>query len=280
MSLDHKIKNLILQKITGLNKEQLFLNPPTNPLPNKDGELYEKLVQRYNSWEPIEYIVENVNFYGLDFFVDSRVLVPRDDTEIMVEEALMQDFDILIDVWTWSSCIPISILKNKEEIKKCFVIDISNKALEVSKINIKKHNLENKINQVEWSLLSNFLVENPLAPFSGGKEHLFKEKEIVITANLPYIKDWDCENIDNETLKFEPGLALYWWEKTWFELYERLVNQAITLKEKFKIKSIILFIEIGFDQKKVSETFLKNLNLNFEFFKDNNTIHRCIKIFI
>jgi methylase of polypeptide subunit release factors len=62
-------------------------------------------------------------------------------------------------------------------------------------------------------------------------------------------------------------------------LYERLIYQIFELKSIYNIKNIILFIEIGFDQKKVAQNFLEKQNLNFEIFKDNSSIDRCIKVY-
>jgi release factor glutamine methyltransferase len=194
----------------------------------------------------------------------------------MIEQVLknIKEKAILIDVWTGSSCIPISILKNTDKVDKCFVVDISKKALEVSKINIKIHKLESKIKQVNWSLLDEFQLDtNILCP-----NWDINLNNIIITANLPYIKNWDFKNMDKQTVEFEPNLALYWWKKTWFELYEKLIYQILELKSIYNTKSILLFIEIGFDQKETSESFINKLNLNFEIFKDNRGIHRCIKI--
>ena len=173
---------------------------------------------------------------------------------------------LLIDIWTWSSCIPISINKNCKNIDETFAIDISIDALEVSKINIKNHNLEWKISQINSDLL-NSIIENK-----------FINKNLIITANLPYIKNDDFDNMSKETIIYEPNIALFWWVDTWFELYEKLIKQIITLKNNNNFENIILFIEIWFDQEDYSKKYLNNLNLKFEYFKDNNQINRCIKI--
>lgn len=255
-----------LTKITDKTLSQLFLLDDIN---DKYIFLIESFFSRYISWEPLEYILEKAEFFWFDFYVDSRCLIPRNDTEVMVEQVLkIKDNYCLIDVWTWSSCIPISILNNNTNISECFVIDLSKEALEVSKININKFGLGKKIIQVHSSLLDNFLSWN----------NKLINKTLVITANLPYVKDQDFENMSPETIEFEPDLALYWWKDTWFELYELLIEQCLRFKEKWFI--IILFIEIWFDQKEYSNFFLNKLWLNFEYFKDNCWIDRCIKIFI
>ena len=269
----------ILEKVTGLNNSQLFLS---EQIDDKFINRIEELFSRAVSGEPIEYIIEKAEFYGIDFFVDSRVLVPRNDTEVMVEQVLeyIPENTILIDVWTWSSCIPISILKNlnkldESRITKTFAIDISKKALEVAKINIKKYNLEDKIKLINSDLLEKFELNTDIFY----KNWNINLENLIITANLPYIKNWDYENMDKETIEFEPDLALYWWEKTGFELYEKLIYQIFELQSIYNIKKIILFIEIWFDQKKFAKNFLQKNNLKFEIFKDNWKIDRCIKIF-
>jgi len=203
-------------------------------------------------------------------------LIPRNETELLVDETINSIVNIndnkitLIDVWTWSSCIWISIIKNKSKINLCYFIDISQKALKVSKINIKKHNLENKVIQINSNLLEKILQNN--------KYKL--DNNIIITANLPYIKNKNFENMDNSTIKYEPDLALYWWEETWFEIYQNLIFQCQTLKKQNPNTNILLFIEIGFDQYKYSKNYLDKLNLKYKYYKDNLWIFRCIKIWL
>lgn len=264
-------KELIIMQVTDFSKNQLFLN---KEIPLKFQKQIDEKISRLETGEPIEYIINNAEFYGLDFYVDSRVLIPRNDSEVMVEQVVKsekwkmksdKEKIILIDVWTGSSCIAISVFKSISNIDKCYAIDISKEALEVAKINIEKYWLQGDIILMEWNLLDNFSFF-PLSSWS-----------LIITANLPYIKNWDFENMSAETIKYEPDLALYWWKKTGFELYERLINQCLELKNTWF--NIVLFIEIGFDQKQIASDFLANLNLKFEIFKDNGAIDRCVKIY-
>ena len=281
--MDKKLQEKFIQKITGLSKEQLFLNKPELSL--KEQEKLNEYISRYNKWEPIEYILELSDFYSLEFFVDKRVLIPRNDTELLVEKVIdeLSKFNtktLMIDIWTWSSCIPISVMKNLpnpfliEELVNCYAIDISNDALEVAEINIKNHLLESKIKLIHWDLLKPFLLDTSFL----SKDESIGFHSIIITANLPYIKNNDFWNMDNETIEFEPDLALYWWENTWFELYESLIYECLELTCVYNLRNLILFIEIGFDQNQVAESFFKQIWLKFEFFKDANKIDRVIKI--
>lgn len=265
--LNQNLVDLIILKNLKITKKELFFLEEINNSFLKD---LENDLKRLENWEPIEYILEKANFFWIDFFVDSRVLIPRNDTEIMVEKVLkIENLEkyFLIDVWTWSSAIICSVFKNSK-IKKWLAIDISKSALEVAKINISKNNLKQKIDILKNNLLENIYEKN----------FLKNKKNIIITANLPYIKNWDFENMSTETVKYEPNIALFWWKNTGFELYEKLIWQCLELKLFFDLE-IILFIEIWFDQKEFSENFLKNFWLKFDFFKDKNWIDRCIKIY-
>ena len=293
--LDDILIEQIILKNLNISKNSLFL---LSEIENTEWILSD--FEKYNSWYPIEYILWEAEFFWLKFIVDNRVLIPRNDTEIMVSKVIEEitppahsslpphlrgiegEFS-LIDVWTWSSCIPVSILKNLQNIpKKTYVVDISEKALEVSKINIEKHWLQNEIIQVESDLLSAFLRPPLSPPYQGGplltKEGLGEVSTLIITANLPYIKNEDFDNMDNWVFFFEPNIALFGWKETWFELYEKLIEQIFELKKIYWIEKIVLFIEIWFDQLEYSRKYLENLKLTFEYFKDMNNIERTIKI--
>ena len=266
--IKQEIIDLIILKNLKISKKELFF------LENITDDFIKKIEQdlvKIQIWEPIEYILEKAEFFGLEFFVDSRVLIPRNDTEIMVQKVLeiknLKKFE-LIDIWTGSWAIICTILKNSE-IKKWFALDISEKALEVAKINILNLELKNKINICKSNLLEIF--------FDKKKDFSLKER-LIITANLPYVKNWDFENMSTEVLKYEPKIALFWWQNTGFELYEKLIRQCLQLKEKYNLESIFLFIEIWFDQEKIAKDFLKIEKLNYSFYKDNSWTQRCIQI--
>ena len=283
----------ILMKKTGLNKSQFFLSEELK-ISKNDLEELKELFKKIAFWYPIEYALEKAEFYWLDFYVDKRCLIPRNDTEIMVDKAIEEIKKkknvVYIDVWTGSWAIPISVVDNVWHlIDKAFAVDISEDALEVAKKNIKTHNLVDKIELLKSDLLTKIPL-NP--PFTKRKI-----AECVITANLPYIKNEDFWNMDKEVILHEPAIALYWWKKTGFELYEKLIKQIlnspllqrtrwIDLKGQEKVpwgrgvggEVLVLFIEIWFDQKEIAINYLENKNLKFEIFKDNWGVDRCVKI--
>ena len=269
LGLENSDIEKIILKETWLSKSQLFIS---DEIDDKFKDSLNKKIKLLKTWYPLEYIIEKAEFYSEEFYVNPNVLIPRNDTEIMVDKAIEEALTFknitLIDVWTWSSCIPISIIKNSIRIENCYVIDISDNALKVSLKNILDHKLEKKIKQVNSNLLNKLIWST---------DYKFN-KSVIITANLPYIKNFDYENMDTETIKYEPALALYWWNVTGFELYEKLIDEIFKLKKLNYILNLILFIEIWFDQKEHSRKYLSNLNLKFSYFKDNSWIDRCIRI--
>lgn len=272
-----EILDLILMKNLKISKKELFL---IDEIDKKFIKSIEIDLEKFKKWVPIEYILEKANFFWIDFFVDNRVLIPRNDTEILVSECLKLDnIDnfLIIDIWTWSSAILASIVQNTN-IKKWIWIDISKEALEVAKKNIKNLKLEKKVILLKSDLLEILLRDSK----SSSEWHLWGEvifwKNLLITANLPYIKENDFKNMSKEVIQFEPNLALFWWKETWFELYEKLISQIFLLKDKYFLKKIILFIEIWFDQKEYCKKYLQSKNLSFDIFIDNSWIERCVKI--
>ncbi len=234
----------------------------------------QQIFYRMSHGEIQEYSLQKANFYGRDFFIDSRVLVPRNDTEILVEQALKKihtDIDVwecvYVDVGTGSGCIAVSILCEMYPLQfdTCYAIDIMPDALEVAKENSMNYNLAHL--QLKESSLLECLGQEPLWG-----------KHLCITANLPYIKDGETQHMDTQVLEHEPHSALFWWPETGFELYQACIKQCFELKHIHQLQSIHMFIEIGFDQRDVSQEFLESLWLSFEYFSDNASIDRVVYI--
>ena len=247
---------------SGLTKEQLFM---VDKVDNSIKTLNDFF--RVSVWEPIQYVLKSSEFYGRNFYVDKDVLIPRIDSELLIDCIIDHGYSkkaYFYDVWTGSWILAITLTNELRGYSWITAIDVSNKALEISRKNARTHKVEKEINFI----ISNLLTEIDTT------EIAWKEK-IVIVANLPYIKNGDHENMSYSTVNFEPPLALYGWE-TGFELYKELIEQCLALWALWA--DIDLYIEIGFDQKKIAMDFLVEKQLDFEFFKDSATIERVIYI--
>jgi len=180
---------------------------------------YHRLIRQRKEGMPVAYLTGHREFYGLDFEVNKHVLVPRPDTETLVEcvidyikrndETTKRRNDILLlDVGTGSACIPISILKNVPDLR-AVATEISGSAMGVAKRNIKKHGLSGRIKLFSSDLLKSVPRE------------LFEDREVVVTANLPYIPK---QFAVHPSTKFEPGIALYGGDDG-LDIYKRLVDE-------------------------------------------------------
>jgi len=261
----------VLCNVLKVTKKELFL---LTSISSRYIYQVQQLCFKLASGASEEYLIETANFYGRDFFVDERVLIPRNDTEVLVSTMLKQLHEnidinnmIYIDVWTGSWCIPISVVEEMHPLRfeQILALEISQDAMDVAAQNIETFSPW-KIELRESNLLSWVFHDN------------FSNKNLCISANLPYIKDGDYDNMDASVIRNEPNRALYGWAKTWFELYRELIKQCFQIKQVHKIWEIHLFIEIWFDQKDVSHQYLSEMWLSFVYFEDSSKIERVIYI--
>ena len=242
-----------------LDKSWLYLN--NNYELNKNEEkLFNNFINQRLKHKPVAYIVNRKEFYGYDFYVDKNVLIPRPETELMVEKvlkilnnAIQRKFNI-VDIGTGSGCIIISILnelaknKNDKVIHNAYANDISQKAIRITKINAKKYNLSKKIK----------FVKDDFKKFLNEKD-IYNSNELIITANLPYIKNDDYKNLSINVKKYEPKIALVA-GKDGLVYIEKLVKSILKIKKKCKQK-IYIFIEADPNQmSEIKTLFRKNFN--------------------
>lgn len=190
--------------------------------------LFEKLVKEDI---PLEYITSVKKLYNETYFVNNNVLIPRDDTEILIYEAikLIEKYSLesLLDICTGSGCIGISICNNSS-IKEAYLCDISEKALDVANKNIKLNKCSKNIKTIKSDLFSNINDD---------------KKFDIITANPPYITKEDMEKLD-ESVKKEPYNALYGGEDGLY-FYIKIINESI----HYLKNDGFLVLEIGYNQK-------------------------------
>ena len=204
-------------------------------------------IKRLEEGEPVQYIVGNVNFYGYNLDVDKRVLIPRRETEELVEEVIKRskvfDNPVIIDVGTGSGAIAISL--SKELNTHVYASDISLDALEVAKINIDKNNADVEL-----------INGNMLKPYidSGIKVD-------IIVSNPPYIKE--DEQIEDIVKNNEPNLALYA-KNNGLEFYESILKDASKiLNDKYLIAFEIGNMQ-GNDIKELVYRYLGNVKVEIK----------------
>lgn len=194
--------------------------------------LFQSYVERRLRREPVAYILGKVNFMGADFRVNPSVLVPRPETELLVEDILMEVRDRqlreprILDIGTGSGCIAISLALALPE-AKISAIDLSQQALEIAKDNARKYGVS--IEFILNDLLKDFPPEN-------------QDGFDMIVSNLPYIATPDLPGLEPE-LSFEPKMALDGGEDG-LAVLKRLVPEAYS----FLKPNGLLAMEIGHDQ--------------------------------
>jgi len=248
---------IILANVLKLSREQLLLNL-NEKISGKDFKFFKKSIKRRKKKEPVAYIIGYKEFWKEKFKVNSNVLIPRPDTEIIVEEVLktipLKSSKNILDIGTGSGCIILSILRDRN---KCYAnaLDFSVKALKVAKHNAKIQQLENRIR----------FINSNIDKFCNGKYD-------IITSNPPYIKSLNIKKLDDDVGLYEPKLALDGGNDGLSQIREVIKKSSILVKKKGK-----LFLEIGFDQ--VNET--KKLLVDNKFYvnqivKDLGKKNRCI----
>ncbi|MEK7557655.1 MAG: peptide chain release factor N(5)-glutamine methyltransferase [Patescibacteria group bacterium] len=279
-----KIKNLHFDAeillSTILKKQREFILSHTEyKLTKLQIKNYHALINRRINGEPIAYLTGHKEFYGFDFNVNKNVLIPRPETELIIDEALKfvahdsQPITI-IDVGTGSGCIIITLAKLLEpELKiknyesgikkyKLFATDISQKALITARKNAKFYNVNKNIK---------FLNGDLLEPIIHNFKFIIPNSKILILANLPYVCEaWKKSySADSIGLKFEPQIALFT-GKNGLELYEKLFKQINKLQTKnYKFKNNInILCEFDPNQttliKKIIKKYFKNTKLQIK----------------
>jgi release factor glutamine methyltransferase len=226
-----------------LNKPQEFIfTHPEYKLTKFQISNYQLLISRRQKGEPVAYLTGHKEFYGLDFFVNKNVLIPRPETELMVDKTLSLMSNIshpisLIDIGTGSGCIIITlqkILKLKSKIinYKFFATDISKDALKIAKNNAKKHGVDKKIK---------FLPGDLLEPLIKNSKYLNNPKNpIIITANLPYLTPSQINN--SPTIKKEPKIALVAGSDG-LKYYQKLFKQIKQFQKICNVKYMLCEID-------------------------------------
>lgn len=258
--------DVLLAHVLNKTGEELFMNYGCEVEERDERRFWECLSRHYRG-EPVAYLINNKQFFGLDFYVDKNVLIPRPETEILVEKVLdfakkceaEDDIGLLsvLDVGTGCGNIAVSLAKNIQDVHVT-AVDISAEALEVAKKNALTHGVFSKVD---------FMVSDLLCNVHGEFD--------VLVVNLPYIGIEKCNFVSKEAYDYEPHVALFGGTDG-LGLYEDLFKQ---IKEKNMNPALILG-EFGFLQaEKMSELLAKYFGfVNFVIEKDLASIERVFMI--
>lgn len=250
---------VLLSHATGLDRAGLY-RLWERPLSKEEDVSFFSFVARRLSGEPVAYITGRKEFMGLDFIVNPHVLIPRPETEFLVETALkaLPPSPVVIDVGTGSGAIAVSLAFYARQALVC-ASDISQEALAVARLNAARHGVAERMFFYHGDLLE------PLAGrLPGGRADL-------IAANLPYIAREDLPGLPREVRLFEPSLALDGGAGG-LELYRRLVPQAAG----FLKEGGILLMEIGCGQGREMAELLDSRLWKTEVLKDLAGLDRLV----
>ena len=253
---------ILLSSILKKNRDYLILNSLAKIDQNKIN-LFNKLVERRKKGEPIAYILKKKDFWKSTFYVDKNVLIPRPDTEILIEEVLRKYEKnkkiSILDIGTGSGCMIISILKERKNFNG-FAIDVSKNAINVAKYNAKIHQLENRIKFYKSSV-----------------DNFFKGKYDLIISNPPYINKYALKYLEKDVVGFEPNLALEGGVDGFTVLRQVIKGSSRLLK-----KGGCLMMEIGFDQRMAVKELLKKekyfVNKIIRDYGNNDRCAVCTKL--
>ncbi len=248
---------ILLSSALKFDRSHLLLNldKQINKIEKKN---YFNLINRRSKNEPIAYIIGFKEFWKSKFKVDKSVLIPRPDTETIIEQVL-SDLDLnsskkILDIGTGSGCIIISIIKER---KRCFGvgIDISKKAVKLAKYNAKIQHIDNRIKFLNSDI-----------------DNFYRDKYDLIISNPPYIEHHKFNGLEKDIKNYEPKVALDGGIDGYSKIKLIIKKSSILIKKKGK-----LFLELGTNQ--IRET-LKILNLNGFYknkvVKDLANKDRCI----
>jgi release factor glutamine methyltransferase len=252
---------MILDDVKQVTKVELVLNPLLEFSKEEEQKVTE-ILSELKLQKPIQYILGKTEFYGLPFLVNENVLIPRPETEELVELILVQssksngENQKILDIGTGSGCIPISLKKNLPS-AEVFAIDVSEKALEVAQKNA-------AINQVEIHFIQTDIL----------KAEKLEQSFDVIVSNPPYVRNLEKVEIKPNVLEFEPHLALFVEDtdallfyrkitqlaknhlsesgKLYFEINQYLGKETVALVESFGFKNVQLLKDIYGNDRMIS----------------------------
>lgn len=251
---------LLLGYIIG--KERIYLITHKEELINKEeADKYYELIEKRRKRMPVKYILKECEFMGIDFYVEEGVLIPRGDTEILVDEVLKhinkEDKKEVCDLCCGSGAIGIALASLRENIN-VDLIDYYPIPEKVTLINIEKHNLNDRVKFIKSDLLDEPMIQN--------------KKYDILVSNPPYIEDSEIEKLMDDVQKYEPHTALKGGEDG-LDFYKKIVEKSSMVLKK----NGILAFEIGYNQGEAVKRLMEDSNYtNVKVVKDLAGLDRVV----
>ena len=248
---------ILMAKALDKDREYIILNH-NKILNNENFDYFKKLIYERATRKPIAYLLNKKFFWKSEFYVNENTLIPRPDTEIIIEQILKvtknKNYLRILDIGVGSGCILLSILKEKKHFYGTG-IDISKNSIEISKINAKK-----------------LFVDKRLKFFKSDVDKFDLGKYDLIVSNPPYIKKFDLKYLEKDVVNFEPKLALNGGLDGLSEIRKVITKSSELIKKNGKF-----ILEIGFDQKNKVINLLKDKGFYINSIsKDLAKNDRCI----
>ena len=248
---------ILMAKAIGMDRKYILLNNNKN-LTSENFKCFKKLIQERSLRKPIAYLTNKKFFWESEFFVTDDTLIPRPDTELIIEQVLkstkFKNKIKILDIGVGSGCILLSILKEKKNFFGTG-IDISDKCLKISKINATNLKITNRVK----------FYKSDIDKFDQGKYD-------VIVSNPPYINKYNLKYLERDIVNFEPRLALDGGLDGLSEIRKVIDKSSELIKNKGKF-----ILEIGFDQKNKVVNLLKEKGFYINnILKDLAKNDRCI----
>ncbi len=237
---------ILLARVLEVDRAAL-LTYPERSLTAAQAEQFRVLIERRERHEPVAYLTGHKEFYGLDLLVDQRVLIPRPETELLVEAALQAirarldagQTPLVADIGTGSGAIPVALAVAEPRLPCLYATDISRDALEVARLNCQRHHVAGRVRLLRGDLLA------PLP-----------EPVTILTANLPYVGAEEMALLAPDVIAYEPHLALFSGPRG-LDLLNRFFTET---RQSSKLQShAVLLLEIGYDQREPLAALIRSL---------------------
>jgi release factor glutamine methyltransferase len=249
---------LIIAEILKIKRLDIYLNYE-RPMIDEEIVKIREWIKRRGDKEPLQYILGKEEFYGLTFRVNKAVLIPRQDTEILVEKAVEKlknrEKPKVLDIGVGSGAISISIAYNVTD-SVVLGVDISDDAICVARENMELNEIKN------LKLIKSNIFENIN----------YNEFDMIIS-NPPYIPDYEYETLMREVKEHEPKMALVADDNGYF-FYKKIINEG----KNYLVSGGVILFEVGYNQaQKIGELFRLDGNYkDIEIFKDYAKIERVV----